>query len=403
MLKKSLLFSAALLTLSLVGEATYSPVSASTITVKDTAQLETVVQEADLGNEEWLIAQTNKQLAPKKVGKDVTFKDLSRITRLDKDGYYGDGIIPKEITRFTNLKLLNLKYVIGQIPKEIGQLKKLENFYIQSSKELGGEIPKEITSISTLKMIYFSETNLTGNLPKGIGDMPSLSQLIIQDSELSGALPEEIFNLPELTHLLLPRNKFYGEIPESISHLTYLRFLNLDNNHFTGKIPTSIKRLANLRYITLSNNDLVGIIPQEVYDLPNVSLLEIKNNQVTLNSNENPLINGHKVDYSHTFVNGNGLKLSGTQKIDLEPGTKSFKPFDPNAPGYLTLHDGKGNMLLPGHTYTFKNMKTDEILYSGPYDENVSIPIDLRTNIFDLILDEAPGNSSNVLTVRIYA
>lgn len=89
---------------------TISPllVVAETSENNEVSQATDIVTRADLGNQDWLINEVNKQLAPKTIGVDTTFEDLDKIVRI-------------RITTNGN----NNPPIVGQIPEEIVKLKNL--------------------------------------------------------------------------------------------------------------------------------------------------------------------------------------------------------------------------------------------------------------------------------------
>lgn len=369
-------------------------------------EVNSIVQSTDLGSQKWLIDEVNKELFPKKVGSNVTFGDLQKITSIYTKGISGS--IPKEISNITNLEELYIddsRELTGSIPSEIGSLKKLKVLDLYSTN-VGGEIPKEIADISTLIRLGLSFSEFNGSIPLELGDMPNLKQLVLINNKLTGSIPSELSYIPDLNQLALNGNKLTGSIPEKLSQALSLKQLSLEDNELTGSIPNSLNRLQDIQYLNLSKNKFVGIIPEFIYNLPNLSEFYVNDTQLTLNSKEQPLVdeeNRYTTDYTNSFVTEGGFELAGNQEVRLDSGTTEFKPFDSSSPGYLNLNDGKGNELYSGHTYTIKNIKTDEILYKGSYDPNVSISINQKTNMFELVMDDAPLNKNNIFSFRIYS
>lgn len=126
-----------------------------------------VVTEADLGGQGWLINEVNRQLSPKKVGTDLTFEDLTKITRI---------ILPD-------------KNLTGEVPPEIKNIVSLQDLLLYSNK-LTGTIPAELGELKNLKTLRLDYNQLTGTVPEGLGNI-DLVQL--QLNKLVGQLPLSLY------------------------------------------------------------------------------------------------------------------------------------------------------------------------------------------------------------------
>ncbi|CAL4889962.1 unnamed protein product [Urochloa decumbens] len=85
------------------------------------------------------------------------------------------------------LKLGNNNF-IGEIPKEIGQLKALLSLNM-SFNNLSGEIPVAICNITNLQVLDLSSNDLTGTIPATLGDLHFLSQFNVSNNDLEGTIP----------------------------------------------------------------------------------------------------------------------------------------------------------------------------------------------------------------------
>ncbi|MBC1447860.1 cell surface protein, partial [Listeria welshimeri] len=126
-----------------------------------------VVTEADLGGQGWLINEVNRQLSPKKVGTDLTFEDLAKITRIS----------------------LTYKNLTGEVPPEIKNLVSLEDLILYSNK-LTGTIPAELGELKNLKTLRLDYNQLTGTIPEGLGN---ISFIQLQMNKLVGQLPLSLY------------------------------------------------------------------------------------------------------------------------------------------------------------------------------------------------------------------
>jgi LRR receptor-like serine/threonine-protein kinase FLS2 len=175
--------------------------------------------------------------------------------------------------------------VTGEIPREIGDLQKLETFNI-GFNNFSGPIPFEIFNISTIREIDMGFNNLTGHLPSNVGFfLRNLQGLYLGGNKLSGTIPNSISNASQLTKLDLSSNSFSGLIPISLSNLCLLEWLILDQNNLTIdssiselNIFSSLSNLAYLTHLDLSYNPLNDILPSSIGNLStSLQVLVIEN------------------------------------------------------------------------------------------------------------------------------
>ena len=245
---------------------------------------------------------------PDNIG-DMTSLELFFIgnSSIGAEGGEIDLDIPKD-------KLIN--HISGEIPKAIGNLKKLRSFGADCNK-LTGKIPDELWLIPTLESVTLGGNYLTGELSPAIGNARNLKQLWLSNNCLTGSIPNEICELSNLEELLLSNtigviavkpfdidsqyNKFEGELPQNISKLQSLIRLelscnklsgaipdglwniptlvsvSLDCNYFSGELSPAIGNAKNIHYLTLANNHLSGTIPNEICNLSSLYYFNVGN------------------------------------------------------------------------------------------------------------------------------
>lgn len=167
----------------------------------------------------------------------------------------------------SHLKLDN-NNLIGQIPPELGNLKKLDQLYLHNN-QLSGLIPPELGNLEQCNVFVLSYNKLSGPIPPelGKGDLRFYIWLGLNNNELSGSIPPELANAPQSMRLELQNNKLSGSIPPKLGNITFLLLLDLRNNELSGPIPPELGKLANLGGLSLSNNKLSGPIPPELGNL----------------------------------------------------------------------------------------------------------------------------------------
>ncbi|EAE6033785.1 cell surface protein [Listeria monocytogenes] len=126
-----------------------------------------IVTSEDLGGQTWLINEVNRQLAPKKVGVDLTFDDLAKIKIIS----------------------LSNKSLTGEVPPEIKNLVSLEKLLLYSNK-LFGEIPAELGELTNLSELRLDYNQFTGKIPDGLGN---ISEIALQSNRLVGQIPLSLY------------------------------------------------------------------------------------------------------------------------------------------------------------------------------------------------------------------
>ncbi|GAA0153399.1 hypothetical protein LIER_11647 [Lithospermum erythrorhizon] len=217
------------------------------------------------------------------------------------------GELPPSMSNCSALELVSLSIFHGSIPKEIGNLKRLQQLYLGlnmltdlhgyksiltldlSSNRLFGSIPKGIGNLTTLKELYLSFKELTGEIPEEVGSLDQLKIIESPYNSLYGAIPIGLFNISSLntiglihnklsgtlpTNFELQFNKFSGSIPKSMGNLRELEWLNLQNNYLTKESSTpeldlidSLTNCNNLRELYVGQNPLNATLPQSIGNL----------------------------------------------------------------------------------------------------------------------------------------
>lgn len=166
---------------------------------------------------------------------------------------------------YLNLDNNNL---VGQIPPEAGNLKKLDQLYLHNN-QLSGAIPLELGNLEQCGEFALSNNKLSGPIPPelGKGDHRYYLWFALDNNELSGPIPPELGNIRIMLRLHLQNNKLSGPIPPELASIRMLHFIDLRNNELSGSIPPELGELDDLGGLALSNNMLSGPIPVELKNL----------------------------------------------------------------------------------------------------------------------------------------
>lgn len=165
-------------------------------------------------------------------GKDAHYKSV----------YGYNFTIPTEMGRLKRLQVLKMDHsrFMRVIPTEIGEMRSLKFWRVQGSTEdltgnmISGTIPSQFGQLKYLEEFFMDNNNISGTIPPelGTGRLLKLETFSVSGNYLSGTIPSELFNaMPSLVHWDTFNNKMTGELPESIQNATNLQYLYIQNEH----------------------------------------------------------------------------------------------------------------------------------------------------------------------------
>ncbi|KAL4554356.1 hypothetical protein LXL04_039493 [Taraxacum kok-saghyz] len=240
-------------------------------------------------------------------------------------------------------------YFDGFLPSELGNLRRLQHLYIDSS-EVGGNIPSTFANLHNLQTVGASDNGFTGRIPDFIGnwsqlvklkisglsngtldfiqDLKSLRVLVLRNNKLSGSILDDIGEYTNLTQLDLSFNNLSGGIPRGLFNMSKLFFLSLGNNSLTSTLPN--EKSETLTNIDLSYNELSGTLPSWAID-PTLQLNILVNNFTLDNSGLNCLQRGFPCGrgspiYSNFGINCGGPQITSSSQIVHEQDNKPLGP-----------------------------------------------------------------------------
>ena len=209
----------------------------------------------------------------------ITLDADGRVTGVDLQSNNLVGQLPKSIGTLAKLDSLSLpeNELTGPIPPELGQLKELSFMWL-SWNDLYGEIPVELAQMTQMEELHFTENSLTGQIPKELGQMANLKYLWLTGNSLSGTIPSELRHLKKIG---VNANNLSGPIPTHLGEWANLIELHLCDNNFTGPIPAQLGQLSELEFLCLRNNQLSGSIPTELNQLSRLKTLWLHENHLS--------------------------------------------------------------------------------------------------------------------------
>jgi len=134
------------------------------------------------------------------------------------------------------------------------------------NNDLTGILPSELGRLTNVRLVDLAENAFSGELPTEMAAMTSLHKLHVHQANgtLKGKLPA-FDTFPNLVELLLDSNSFSGSIPTNflagVDDKTQPIFIDLSNNALVGIIPSDLEDFTNLT-LRLEGNMISGIAPE---------------------------------------------------------------------------------------------------------------------------------------------
>lgn len=208
----------------------------------------------------------------------VTTDASERVVGLDLEENNLIGPIPRELGDLAKLETLVLvDSLTGPIPGELGSLGNLKSLVL-IGLGLTGPIPPELGHLASLETLALAGPGLTGSIPPQLGSLAGLEALILVSTALTGPIPSELGNLANLTRLFLSDNELNGSIPSELGNLASLTELVLNGNALSGSLPPALGNLSQLEYLALHDNLLTGPVPDSFLSLDQLQALSIARN-----------------------------------------------------------------------------------------------------------------------------
>ncbi|KAJ9167172.1 hypothetical protein P3X46_021842 [Hevea brasiliensis] len=165
----------------------------------------------------------------------------------------------------------------GQIPQEMGRLRRLRYLILSNNSFQGLTLPN-------LRSLEISFNRFAGPVPISLSNASALIQIVIMSNRFSGIVPKEFGMLQHLLYLEFAQNQLQDDLSfiNSITNCSSLLNINLSSNFLKGTLPNSIANLSkHLQAIFLSDNQLHDAIPLGIVNLPNLRMFECNHNYLT--------------------------------------------------------------------------------------------------------------------------
>ncbi|KAK7824959.1 putative lrr receptor-like serine/threonine-protein kinase [Quercus suber] len=173
------------------------------------------------------------------------------VINISSNFIYGE--IPSSISTLKNLTSLVLAENLfnGSIPY-------LKSLVLLQELNLGGNnIGPEFPSLSnSLVSITLSNNSLRSEIPSEVKNFAKLQQFDISSNKFLGPIPPSLFSLPSIQYLSLAQNQLSGVLPMNISCNAELKFVDISQNLLIGKLPSCLGSNSSNRSVLYSWNCL---------------------------------------------------------------------------------------------------------------------------------------------------
>jgi Leucine-rich repeat (LRR) protein len=168
---------------------------------------------------------------------------------------------------------------ISEIPKEIGQLINLRQFYCTYNKI--SEIPKEIGQLINLREFWCCNNKIS-EIPKEIGQLIDLQKFNCIYNQIS-EIPKEIGQLINLQEFNCCKNKI-SEIPIEITMCIYLQYFYYSHNAIEYIPPQVIRFLNRNKFVQKVYNDTQSVHNHNIQECISNSIIYIMQKKPHLTS-----------------------------------------------------------------------------------------------------------------------
>ncbi|KAJ8765803.1 hypothetical protein K2173_015599 [Erythroxylum novogranatense] len=269
---------------------------------------------------------------------------------------------------------LNHAGIAGFLPKELGLLKDLAIFHINSN-HFYGTIPLTFAHLQLLYEFDISNNHFSGLFPYVVLHLPSLIYLDIRFNEFCGTIPPQLFNL-KLDALFINDNKFLSTLPQNLGNSPVSVFVAA-NNAITGCIPSSLSKMAHtLEEIILSNLALTGCLPEDIGWLRELTVLDVSFNKLVghLPESIGQMKRLEQLNVAHNKLSGQ-IPRSICLLPNLENFTYSYNYFSGEQVECLRLpgKDDRGNC-IPNRPQQ-RSPQECSLFYLHPVDCNVCLTL----------------------------
>lgn len=187
-------------------------------------------------------------------------------------------VVPKNLSRFINMKVLDMSNNGLTALPNIFQHCQLTNLILKNNRLQNDTLPKEFTECQSLRELNLSGNNLN-HFPEQIFCFPNIRFLYLGGNGMRNISKDVGRRLKQLQVFSLGGNNI-NEVPLSVGLLKHLQALVLCDNNIES-LPANIANLHHLRSLLLHKNRL-RTLPPEIIALKNLTELSLRDNPLVV-------------------------------------------------------------------------------------------------------------------------
>eukprot|EP00253_Pinus_taeda_P003101 PITA_03101 len=238
---------------------------------------------------------------------------LKNLTVIQVQGRKLKTLWGKESQAPLQLRELEIKAPLSNIPKSIGKLTQLERIvicpYSYQGKVNVTQLPEEFCFLQSLKALELEGFSEMKSLPERFGELTNLRQIRLSGCSAMKSLPERFGELTNLRDISLRGCRAMKSLPERFGELTNLHHINFSDCSALKRLPDSLGNLANLHHIYLNHCSALESLPDSFCKL-------IKLQHLDLSDCINLIMSSETLGNVSTLLY---INLSGCRKVEVFP------------------------------------------------------------------------------------
>ncbi|MED6134981.1 hypothetical protein PIB30_042014 [Stylosanthes scabra] len=181
------------------------------------------------------------------------FNSLSNLNVLTLKNNHLIGSFPSSLCKIKSLNVISLSQ--NELSGELPDLSALTSLHVLDLREnhLDSKLPLMPKTVVT---VLLSKNSFSGEIPSELGELKRLQHLDLSSNYLSKIPPNALFSLPNISYLNLASNVLSGSLPNKLRCGNKLGFVDISNNKLNGALPSCLAGTSDRRVVTYGGNCL---------------------------------------------------------------------------------------------------------------------------------------------------